>query len=134
MLPKRRPDVGNQSNQGPSKGVGNREPYNRAPCGRLDAPHPGHLTEGRPEVDRSQTAKPHRGSDPPSRRYLVESVNRSLRKVSENRGVLPSDNAVRKLFYLAFRNISQKWTRPIANWNGALNRFFILFGDRLPSF
>jgi len=64
----------------------------------------------------------------------MESVNRSLRKVSKNRGVFPSDNAVKKLFYLPYRNISQKWTRPIANWTGALNRFFILFGDRVPSF
>ena len=61
----------------------------------------------------------------------VESVNRSLRKVCKNRSVFPNDEAVRKLFYLATRNIADKWTRPISNWNAALNRFAILFGERV---
>ena len=64
----------------------------------------------------------------------IESVNRALRKVSKNRGVFPSDDAVKKLFYLAALNITKKWSRPINNWKGALNRFFIQFGDRVPSF
>lgn len=62
----------------------------------------------------------------------IESVNRTLRKVSKTRGVFPSEDAVKKLFYLAFRNIIKKWTRPINNWKGAMNRFFIEFGDRVP--
>ena len=28
-----------------------------------------------------------------------------------------------KLFYLALRNISQKWTLPIRDWKAALTRF-----------
>jgi putative transposase len=40
-------------------------------------------------------------------------VNMSLRKLTKNRGSFPSDEALTKLFYLALRNISQKWTMPI---------------------
>ena len=64
----------------------------------------------------------------------LEAVNRSFRKVSKNCVVFPSDDAVKKLFFLASRNISKKWNRSISNWKGALNRFFIEFGDRVPNF
>ena len=62
----------------------------------------------------------------------IESVNMSLRKITKNRGSFPSDEALLKLFYLALMNISQKWTMPLQNWKGALNRFSIMFEDRMP--
>ena len=62
----------------------------------------------------------------------IESVNMSLRKVTKNRGSFPSDDALLKLFYLAQKNISAKWTMPIRDWKAALNRFTIQFGDRMP--
>jgi putative transposase len=37
-----------------------------------------------------------------------------------------------KLFYLALRNISQKWTMPIRDWKSAPTRFAIQFEDRMP--
>jgi len=37
----------------------------------------------------------------------------SLRKITKNRGSFPSDEALSKLFYLALRNINQKWNMPI---------------------
>ena len=46
----------------------------------------------------------------------IESVNMSLRKLTKNRGSFPSDEALLKLFYLALRNISKKWTMPIRDW------------------
>ena len=61
----------------------------------------------------------------------IESVNMGLRKLSKNRGSFPSDEALTKLFYLALRNISQKWTMPIRDWKAALTRFTIQFGDRI---
>jgi len=61
----------------------------------------------------------------------IESVNMSLRKLTKNRGSFPSDEALLKLFYLALRNISKKWTMPIKDWKAALTRFTIEFGDRL---
>ncbi|TLS65088.1 transposase, partial [Mariprofundus erugo] len=50
----------------------------------------------------------------------IESVNMSLRKITKNRGSFPSDDALTKLFYLALRNISKKWTMPIRDWKSAL--------------
>jgi putative transposase len=62
----------------------------------------------------------------------IESVNMSLRKITKNRGSFPSDDALLKLFYLALRNISQKWTMPLRDWKSALNRFTIQFEERIP--
>ena len=62
----------------------------------------------------------------------IESVNMGLRKVTKNRGAFPSDEALLKLFYLALKNISAKWTMPIRDWKAALNRFTIQFEDRMP--
>ena len=62
----------------------------------------------------------------------IESVNMSLRKVTKNRASFPNDEAVLKLFYLALANISKKWSMPLQNWKAALNRFTILFEDRMP--
>ncbi len=62
----------------------------------------------------------------------IESVNMSLRKITKNWGSFPSDEALLKLFYLALKNISKKWTMPIQNWKAALNRFTIQFEDRMP--
>ena len=61
----------------------------------------------------------------------IESVNMSLRKLTKNRGSFPSDEALLKLFFLALRNISLKWSMPIHDWKAALTRFTIEFGDRL---
>ncbi len=62
----------------------------------------------------------------------IESLNMTLRKVSKNRPLFPSDEAVFKLLYLALRNISKRWTMPIPNWSGALNQFALLFDGRVP--
>jgi len=62
----------------------------------------------------------------------IESINMSLRKVTKNRGSFPNDDAIVKLFFLALHNIAKKWTMPIRDWKAALNRFTILFEDRMP--
>ena len=61
----------------------------------------------------------------------IESINMSLRKVINTRSSVPTDEAVTKLFYLALRNISKKWTMPIRDWKAALNRFSIQFEERI---
>jgi len=61
----------------------------------------------------------------------IESVNMNLRKVTKNRGAFPSDDALIKLFYLALKNISKKWSMPLRDWKAALNRFSIQFEDRM---
>ncbi len=62
----------------------------------------------------------------------IESLNRTLRKVTTNHRIFPSDEAVFKVMYLAMRNISKKWTMPIRDWKPALNRFAVEFAERFP--
>ncbi len=63
----------------------------------------------------------------------VESLNMSLRKVTKARSSFPNDEAVLKLLYLALRNIAKKWTMPVRDWKAALNRFAIVYENRLPA-
>ena len=62
----------------------------------------------------------------------IEAYNRQLRKVTKNRGALPSPEAIRKLLWLAHQDIARKWTMPIANWPNILNQLAIRFEDRFP--
>ena len=63
----------------------------------------------------------------------IESLNMSLRKIIKMRGSFPNEEAAMKLLYLALRNASKKWTMPVQNWSGALNRFSILWPERMPA-
>lgn len=58
----------------------------------------------------------------------------SPRKISNNRGSFPTDEAALRLLYLALRNITARWAMPVKDWRAALNRFAILFEDRMPAF
>jgi len=62
----------------------------------------------------------------------IESLNMTLRKVTTNHRIFPSDEAVFKVIYLAMRNIAKKWTMPIRDWKPALNRFAVEFAGRFP--
>jgi putative transposase len=63
----------------------------------------------------------------------VESLNSSLRRVMRKRGAFPTEDAVRKVLYLAIRQKSKNWTMPIRDWPAALNYFSIVFEGRLPA-
>lgn len=60
----------------------------------------------------------------------VESLNMSLRKALKTRGPFPSEEAALKVMYLALRNLIRKWKPPL-HWKAALNRFTILWEDRI---
>ena len=64
----------------------------------------------------------------------IESLNSVIRKATKKRKVFPTDNSAKKVVYLAIRQASEKWTMPIRNWKTALNRFMILFEDRLKDY
>jgi len=63
----------------------------------------------------------------------VESLNSSLRKVTRKRGAFPTDDAVRKVLYLAINRVAKNWSRPIKDWTAALNFFSIVFEGRIPA-
>lgn len=60
----------------------------------------------------------------------VEGYHRQVRKITKNKGVFPTDDALYKLVYLAYRNIRKKWTMPQANWGQTAQQLAIKFGDR----
>ena len=62
----------------------------------------------------------------------IESVNMTLRKVTRNHRIFPSDDAVYKVLYLAIQNITKKWSKPLFDWKAALNYFSIAFAERFP--
>ena len=64
----------------------------------------------------------------------IESLNSVIRKATKKRKLFPTDDAAKKVIYLAIREASKKWTMQIRNWKPALNRFMILFEERLTDY
>jgi transposase-like protein len=62
----------------------------------------------------------------------VEGVHRQLRKVTKTKGAFVSDQALLKLLYLAYKNISGKWRITSQNWGLTLQQLYLLFPDRMP--
>jgi putative transposase len=61
----------------------------------------------------------------------VEGYNRQLRKTIKSKGAFPSGDAVRKLLFLANRDIAKKMTAPIFSWALILNQLVICFEQRI---
>jgi putative transposase len=61
----------------------------------------------------------------------IEALNRQLRKAVKTKGSFPSEDAARKMIYLAICNAVPQWTRT-RGWTKALLEFKIHFGDRVP--
>jgi len=66
--------------------------------------------------------------DPTIRRLVyttntIEGFHRQVRKVTKTKGAFPSDMALLKLIYLAYKNIRKKWTGPLQNWSLTISQF-----------
>ena len=62
---------------------------------------------------------------------LIENLNGKIRKYTKNKLSFPRDEAVMKSVYLAVREATKKWSMPIRNWGVVLNRFLILYKERV---
>jgi putative transposase len=62
----------------------------------------------------------------------IEALNRQLRKAIKTKGSFPTEDAARKLIYLAIQNAGPQWTRT-RGWTKAMLAFKIHFGNRLPN-
>jgi len=62
----------------------------------------------------------------------VESLNMTLRKVIKTRAAFPTEEAALKLLYMGLRNVAKKWNA-VQGWREALNRFQILWPERMPA-
>src|SRR5260221_6252471 len=61
----------------------------------------------------------------------IDSYNRQLRKVAKHKADFPTQESIRKLFYLAHRDIAKRWTMPIPNWANILNQLVVYFQGRV---
>jgi transposase-like protein len=61
----------------------------------------------------------------------IEGFHRQVRKVTKTKGAFPSDMALLKLVFLAYRNIRKKWTSPLQNWGLTVSQLSIWFEGRL---
>ena len=64
----------------------------------------------------------------------VEGVHRQFRKVTKNRTLFPTDDALFKMLYLASHNMMKKWTMAIPNWSLAISQFAIMFEGRITKY
>lgn len=62
---------------------------------------------------------------------IIEGYHRQLRKVTKTKTAYPSDDALRKIIYLATVEASKNWTVPVRSWKECISQLAILFGDRL---
>lgn len=62
---------------------------------------------------------------------VVEAYHRQLRKVTKTKTAYPTDDALRKIIYLATVDAAKKWTMPVKDWGQCISQFVIQFGDRL---
>jgi putative transposase len=61
----------------------------------------------------------------------IEALHRQLRKIIKTRGHFPTEDAARKLIYLAITKAEARWQR-VFHWPTAHAAFKIQFGDRIP--
>jgi len=61
----------------------------------------------------------------------IEALHRQLRKIIKTRGSFPTEDAARKLIYLAIQKAEAKW-KQVFHWTSALAALKIQFADRIP--
>ena len=61
----------------------------------------------------------------------IENYNRQLRKVTKNKTIFPTDDALLKSIDLAMIDITKKWTGKAWNWGQTLDQLCIYFEDRI---
>jgi len=61
----------------------------------------------------------------------IEGYHRQLRKVTKTKSAYPSDEALKKIIYLATVEASKKWNMPLREWKKCISQFHIYYGERL---
>ncbi|BAV94076.1 transposase [Ichthyobacterium seriolicida] len=62
---------------------------------------------------------------------MIENLNGKIRKYTKNKLSFPTDDAVMKSTFLALREATKKWSKPIPNWGIILNQFLTIFDERV---
>jgi len=64
----------------------------------------------------------------------VEALHRQFRKVTKSKSLFPNDDALKKILYLAYREIAKKWNMPVRNWSIVIGHFSIMFDEQIGSY
>lgn len=62
----------------------------------------------------------------------VEALHRQFRKVTKTKSVFPTDDSLKKMLYLATRNLQKDSMRGRQGWPQILGQLRIVFGERIP--
>ncbi|MBS3945170.1 MAG: IS256 family transposase, partial [Melioribacter sp.] len=54
-----------------------------------------------------------------------------FRKVTKAKSIFPNDDALKKMLFLAYRDLSKKWTMQLQNWALVLSHLSVTFDERL---
>ena len=61
---------------------------------------------------------------------IIEGLNRQFRQITKNKPSFTNDESLRKMLYLASKNIVIRWTQRCRNWDVVLNYLKVMFEDR----
>lgn len=61
---------------------------------------------------------------------IIEGLNRQFRQITKNKPSFTNDASLRKMLYLASKNIVKRWTQRCRNWDVVLNYLKVMFEDR----
>ncbi len=61
---------------------------------------------------------------------IIEGLNRQFRKITKNKPSFTNDDSLRKILYLASKNIVSHWSVTCWNWDVVSNQLSIMFADR----
>ena len=61
---------------------------------------------------------------------IIEGLNRQFRKITKNKPSFTNDDSLRKILYLASKNIVEHWTSVCRNWDMVSNQLSIMFAER----
>lgn len=64
----------------------------------------------------------------------IESLHRQFRKVTKTRTLFPNDQALSKILFLAYRDISKKWSQSVNNWPMDFSQLSIIFAQRIEKY
>lgn len=61
---------------------------------------------------------------------IIEGLNRQFRKITKNKPSFTNDDSLRKILYLASKNIVEHWSSVCRNWDMVSNQLSIMFAER----
>jgi transposase-like protein len=64
----------------------------------------------------------------------IEGFNRQLRKITKTKGAFTSEEALKKLLFVAIKNITSQWSKSIMAWNSIYLQLEIHFNNRIIEF